>query len=77
MRFDHPKLASHASRAEFRYLHRWRPFDLVMWDNRVLLHCAKSYDMAHYRRVFRRTTVAGEGTVVGPFTGAVRGAARH
>jgi alpha-ketoglutarate-dependent taurine dioxygenase len=69
----HRKLASHASRAEFRYLHRWRPFDLVMWDNRVLMHRAKSYDMAHYRRVFRLTTVAGEEPVVGPFRRVVRG----
>jgi alpha-ketoglutarate-dependent taurine dioxygenase len=69
----HRKLASHASRAEFRYLHRWRPFDLVMWDNRALLHRAKSNDMARYRRVFRRTTVAGEGPVVGPFRRVVRG----
>lgn len=64
----HRKLAAQASRKEFCYLHRWRPFDLVMWDNRVLLHRAKSYDMARYRRVFRRTTVAGAGPVVGPFT---------
>ena len=68
----HRQLASHASRAEFTYLHRWRPFDLVMWDNRVLLHRAKSYDMARYRRVFRRTTVAGKGPVLGPFSRAVR-----
>lgn len=67
----HQKLASHASRAEFCYLHRWRPFDLVMWDNRVLLHRAKPYDMARYRRVFRRTTVAGAGPIVGPFSRAV------
>ena len=66
----HQKLAEHASRAEFCYLHRWRPFDLVMWDNRVLLHRAKPYDMARYRRVFRRTTVAGEGPIVGPFSWA-------
>ena len=64
----HRKLAAQASRKEFCYLHRWRPFDLVMWDNRVLLHRAKSYDMARYRRVFRRTTVAGAGPVAGPFT---------
>jgi alpha-ketoglutarate-dependent taurine dioxygenase len=70
MRFGHPKLASHASRAELRYLHRWRPFDLVMWDNRVLLHRAKSYDMARYRRVFRRTTVA---RAKGPWSGLLRG----
>ena len=64
----HQELAQHASRPEFCYLHRWRPFDLVMWDNRVLLHRARHYDMARYRRVFRRTTVAGAGPVIGPFS---------
>ena len=44
---------------EFCYKHRWRPIDLVLWNNRVLMHRAKGYDMARYPRVFRRTTVAG------------------
>ena len=43
--------------------------DLVMWDNRCLLHRAINYDMATYRRVLRRTTVAGVGPISGPFSG--------
>ena len=39
-----------------------------MWDNRCLLHRAIPYDYAAYRRVLRRTTVAGSGPVVGPFS---------
>ena len=47
-----------------------------MWDNRCLLHRAIPYDYTRYRRVLRRTTVAGSGPVVGPFSMGVRPAAR-
>jgi taurine dioxygenase/alpha-ketoglutarate-dependent 2,4-dichlorophenoxyacetate dioxygenase len=64
----HRRLASHVSRPEFCYKHRWQRNDLVMWDNRALLHRARGYDMDRYRRVFRRTTVAGSGPIIGPFS---------
>nr|WP_297457654.1 TauD/TfdA family dioxygenase [uncultured Halomonas sp.] len=67
-------LDEYASRPEFTYSHRWRENDLVMWDNRVLLHRATRYDMARYRRAFRRTTVAGSGPALGPFSLTVRDA---
>ena len=38
-----------------------------MWDNRCLLHRAIPYNYTRYRRVLRRTTVAGSGPVVRPF----------
>src|SRR5262245_2102503 len=40
------------------YAHRWRPGDVVIWDNRCVLHRARPYD---YRepRVMRHTRVAG------------------
>ena len=64
----HKQLAAHAGTPDFCYRHRWRLHDLVMWDNRVLLHRARPYEMEKYRRVFRRTTVAGAGPVVGPYS---------
>jgi taurine dioxygenase/alpha-ketoglutarate-dependent 2,4-dichlorophenoxyacetate dioxygenase len=64
----HRTLASHVSKSQFCYKHRWRPNDLVMWDNRCLLHRARGYDMDRYRRVFRRTTVAGARPIRGPFS---------
>ena len=64
----HRKLASHVSSAKFCYKHRWQVNDLVIWDNRCLLHRARGYDMDRYRRVFRRTTVAGAGPIRGPFS---------
>ena len=48
----------------FKNHHRWRPFDFVIWDNRCVLHRGTPYDSARYRRVMRRTTVAGAGPTV-------------
>ena len=70
----HRRLVDFASRDAFCYYHRWRPRDLVMWDNRVLLHRAIEYDYAKYRRVLRRTTVAGSVPVMGPFWPEARAA---
>ena len=70
----HRWLVDHVSGPEFCFFHRWRKNDLVMWDNRVLLHRAIAYDTARYRRILRRTTIAGDQTIVGPFFPAARGA---
>ena len=64
----HAELSEHVARPEFCHRHRWCVGDLVMWDNRCLLHRAIGYDMGAYRRVLRRTTVAGSGPILGPFT---------
>jgi taurine dioxygenase len=42
------------------YTHRWRPGDLMVWDNRCLMHKAGSYDTAREARVIRRCTVLGD-----------------
>ena len=42
------------------YRHRWRPRQLVVWDNRCLMHRATAYDTANERRVIRRCTVLGD-----------------
>ena len=62
------ELLVHATQEKYQYRHKWRLGDLVMWDNRCLLHRAIGYDMATHRRVLRRTTVAGVGPIVGPFS---------
>ncbi len=43
------------------YSHEWRARDLVIWDNRCMLHRGRSWDKARHRRVMHRTTVAGDG----------------
>lgn len=64
----HAELVAHVSRPEFCCRHRWRTGDLMIWDNRCVLHRARPYDAQRFRRVARRTTVAGDGPVVGPFS---------
>src|SRR4029453_13853925 len=57
----HEWLREWADQPRFCYYHRWRAGDLVMWDNRVLLHRAIPYDYAKYRRGVRRATPGGGG----------------
>jgi taurine dioxygenase len=44
----------------FTQAHKWRPGDLVLWDNRGLLHSASEYDRARHRRLIWRTSAKGE-----------------
>lgn len=54
------RLLAHTTQPAFVYTHRWRTGDLVMWDNRCLLHRAvANYEMAKERRILHRTVVAG------------------
>ena len=55
------ELRETATRPELVYTHRWRVGDLVMWDNRCMLHRGRPWDESRYRRVMHRTTVAGTG----------------
>jgi alpha-ketoglutarate-dependent 2,4-dichlorophenoxyacetate dioxygenase len=52
-------LVEHATQRKFVYAHKWRPFDIVMWDNRVTMHRARRYDYGQVRDM-RRTTLTNE-----------------
>ncbi|TAJ41817.1 MAG: TauD/TfdA family dioxygenase [Reyranella sp.] len=52
-------LTEHATQRQFVYAHVWKPFDLVMWDNRVTMHRARRYDPTEVRDM-RRTTLTNE-----------------
>lgn len=52
-------LIMHVTQARFVYCHRWRKGDLVIWDNRAVLHTASLFDHTRYQRLMYRTTVAG------------------
>lgn len=58
------ELLAGMSRAEDIYAHRWRPGDLVIWDNRCLLHRGRPYDADKYRRHMRQTRVRGAGSTL-------------
>jgi len=48
------ELLAHATQPQYEYRHRWRPGDMVMWDNRCLLHKANGdYDMRQVRYLYR------------------------
>jgi alpha-ketoglutarate-dependent taurine dioxygenase len=54
------ELLAHATQPRFVYTHRWRVGDLIMWDNRCLLHrAANNYETGKYRRVMHRSVVKG------------------
>jgi taurine dioxygenase len=53
-------LVSHAVRPQNIYRHQWQKHDLVMWDNRCLLHIALGdYDRRHVRHM-EKMTVNGD-----------------
>ncbi len=51
-------LFRHSVEPRFVYSHAWKPHDLVMWDNRCVMHCATPYDTSH-ERTMHRTTIRG------------------
>jgi len=52
-------LTEHATQRENVYIHRWRQYDLVIWDNRQTMHRVRRFDETQPRDM-RRTTVAGD-----------------
>jgi len=60
------KLLEMTTRPDRVYQHRWRVGDLVMWDNRCVLHRGRIWDSARFPRVMHRTTVAGVGPTANP-----------
>ncbi|MBT3792017.1 MAG: TauD/TfdA family dioxygenase [Rhodospirillales bacterium] len=53
------QLFDHIERAEFIYAHQWALHDLVMWDNRCLVH-GRTYFPEDEDRLLRRCTIEGE-----------------
>ena len=46
------------------YSHIWKPYDLIMWDNRAVLHRATPIKGKVEKRLMVRTTVAGEASTL-------------
>jgi len=53
-------LNAFATQPQFVYSHAWRDGDLVIWDNRAVLHRATAYDTLGHQRLMQRTTVSGQ-----------------
>jgi alpha-ketoglutarate-dependent 2,4-dichlorophenoxyacetate dioxygenase len=56
-------LTEHATQPRFVYAHTWRQWDLIIWDNRQMMHRVRRYDESQPRDM-RRTTVAGDAPTV-------------
>ena len=50
-------LLEHATQREVVYRHRWQTGDLVIWDNRCVLHRGRAYDFNQRRELRRSTTL--------------------
>lgn len=53
------RLIAFGTQERFVYSHRWAPHDLILWDNRAVLHRATPFKSSNERRHMVRTTVAG------------------
>ena len=50
------ELMEHATQPQFVYSHKWRPGDVVIWDNRCTMHRGTRFDDASHKRELVRTT---------------------
>lgn len=53
------ELWAYVARAEFTWYNRWKVGDLVMWDNRCVMHRREPFD-ARDRRIMHRTQIKAE-----------------
>lgn len=53
-------LCNFACQAPRVYLHAWKPGDLVIWDNRRLLHRANPWDYSGEKRLLHGTRITGD-----------------
>ena len=58
------ELAQRAEQPEFMVSHAWREGDVIVWDNRAVLHRATHYDATKHKRLMQRTTVSGDAPTV-------------
>ena len=53
------ELLAFATQPQFVYRHRWQSRDVLLWDNRCLLHKATEFDEGRFVRYMHRTTLRG------------------
>jgi len=59
-------LTEFATQPRFVYAHAWRLHDLVVWDNRAVMHRGRRFDLAEARDV-RQTRLAGDAETIEQF----------
>jgi taurine dioxygenase len=55
---------AHATQERFAWYQKWRGGDLVMWDNRCVMHRRDAFDES-LRRLMHRTQIVGEPVLAG------------
>jgi alpha-ketoglutarate-dependent 2,4-dichlorophenoxyacetate dioxygenase len=70
------ELMEFATRSQFIYSHKWRPGDLLIWDNRCTLHRGTAFNRFVDRRDLRRATINEYGPEISS-TGALMANAAH
>jgi alpha-ketoglutarate-dependent 2,4-dichlorophenoxyacetate dioxygenase len=58
------ELMAFADQERFVHSHPWRAHDMIMWDNRAVLHRATPFESTTERRHLVRTTIAGDGPTI-------------
>ncbi len=58
------ELYAFATQPKYVHSHKWRPGDMVIWDNRCSMHSATSFERYRYKRDLRRTTINESGPEV-------------
>lgn len=53
------EVVAHALRPEYRYRHRWSVDDMVLWDNRRMMHMAAGWPYGQQRFAYRTTLKNG------------------
>lgn len=53
------ELMTHYTQPQFTYTHNWNASDLVIYDNRSMIHAATWFDAERHQRMMWRTTVMG------------------
>ena len=51
------ELLAFAAQPHFIYAHKWREGDMLIWDNRCVIHRGTEYDYANHKRDLRRANV--------------------
>ncbi|MFO1080778.1 MAG: TauD/TfdA family dioxygenase [Reyranellaceae bacterium] len=55
---------AHATQERFAWYQKWRTGDLVLWDNRCVMHRRDAFDES-WRRLMHRTQIVGEPVLAG------------
>ena len=52
-------IAAHALQPRYEYRHRWNVNDMVLWDNRRMMHMAAGWPYGQQRFAYRTTLKGG------------------